>query len=183
MRSVVVAFVVLVVAWPASAGEGGGAPASSGGNGGPAFPDAEARAVAVGYLLDSPRPGPVIDRALVIAEKLRLRYGIDTGRPVMDREEAVRRVQAEFLDRLEFSEVEIHRAAGKLGFSLDPARCETWCDNVRELAIVELKKLALVAFADGEAWPGNMVEPDPSGESALELEPEVPEGPEALDGP
>jgi len=116
------------------------------------------RAVAVGMLLDTPRSPEVVERSLDVAERLRRRYDIDTGNPVADRETAARRVQTEFLDRLIFEEGEIAAMAVDLGYSLDPEQCANYCDNVRELATVELKRAALEAFADGRAWPGRLVE-------------------------
>ena len=67
-----------------------------------------------------------------------------------------------------FEEGEIAAMAVELGYSLDPAECANYCDNVRELATVELKRAALEAFADGRAWPGRLV--DESAVDPLERE-------------
>lgn len=109
-------------------------------------PWAADRAIAVGYLLDVPRSRAVIDRSLEIAEKLRQRYGIDTGDPVADRERAARRAQEEIVDRLEVSERQLALAAAELGFSLDTRICGDTCDNVRRLALLELQRRALADF-------------------------------------
>lgn len=115
-----------------------------------------ARNRAFGYLLDSPRPFAVIDQGLAIAERLRQRYGIDTGNPEADRRAAALKFQAEVLDRLRFDPHEIDSTAQGLGYSLDPAQCLTTCENVRRLAVIELQKRALEAFADGREMPGRM---------------------------
>jgi hypothetical protein len=103
------------------------------------------RAVAVGMLLDSPRPLNEIDKALWIADRLVERYGIDSGDHVRDREEAARRARAEVLDPLRFTEEEIGGMASSLGYSLDPEVCRNTCENVRNLAVLELEKAALEA--------------------------------------
>jgi hypothetical protein len=131
-----------------------------GGGGAPA-PSEEDRAVAIGLLLDSPRTPQVVDEALEIAEKLCRYYGIETGNDYSDRQEAARRAQVEFLDKLVFSEEEIAESSRALGYSLDPATCANWCDNARELAVVELQKRALLALVANEAWPGKLVEEAP----------------------
>ena len=38
--------------------------------------------------------------------------------------------------------------ASTLGYGLDHKLCETWCENVERLAIIELQKQALLAFLD-----------------------------------
>ena len=48
-------------------------------DGPPGAPTDEDRAIAIGLMLDSPRSPEVMDEALVLAEKLRQRYGIDSG--------------------------------------------------------------------------------------------------------
>ena len=121
--------------------------------GGPAFPTEEDRAIALGFLLDTPRSPEVTEHALVLGEKLRQRYGIDTGHPVSDREAAAQKAHAEILDRLTFEDQEIEETATALGYSLDPEQCANYCNNVRELAILELKRRALEAFADGKPSP------------------------------
>lgn len=111
------------------------------------------RAVAYGLLFDSPPPAKVIDTGIVIADKLRRRYGIDTGDLLADRRAAARRAREEWLDRLTFTEPQIRAAARALGYSLDPQRCRNTCTHVRALASIELQKRALAAFADGVALP------------------------------
>jgi hypothetical protein len=118
----------------------------------------EDRAVAIGVLLDSPRTPQVVDEALVLAEKLRRHYGIDSGNAYADRQEAAERAQHDFLDRLVFTEEEIAESARALGYSLDPAMCANWCDNAREAALVELEKRALLALVAGEPWPGTLAD-------------------------
>lgn len=115
----------------------------------PASPLAADRAIAVGILLDSPRPSAVIDRAIEIADALRQRYGIDSGDVVADREQAARRAQQEVVESLEVSEQALSQAAAQLGYSLDPAACGGTCENVRRLARLELQRRALERFADG----------------------------------
>ena len=117
--------------------------------------DAE-RAKAFGYFIDSPRPFAVIDQGVAIAERLRRRYGIDTGNPDADRRAAALKFQTEVLDRLVFRDEEIAEMVRRLGYSLDPAQCRNTCDNVRRLAAFELQKIALEAFADGRRLPGRM---------------------------
>jgi len=111
------------------------------------------RAVAFGLLLDTPASDAVVREAIEIADRLRHRYGIDTGNPQADREEATRRVREEVLDHLSFTPAEMEAVARSLGYSLDPAACRNFCDNVRRLAEVELRKRALREFADGAAPP------------------------------
>lgn len=110
-------------------------------------------AVAFGSLIDLPRPQAVVEEGLRIADQLRRRYGVDTGDPAADRQAAAHRAQSEFLDRLTFTAAEVEEAARSLGHSLDPSRCADFCDNVRRLAIADLKMRALRAFADGHEWP------------------------------
>jgi len=117
--------------------------------------DAE-RDRAFGYFLDSPRPFVVLDQGLAIAEKVRRRYGIDTGNAEVDRRAAALRFQAEVLDRIVFSTEEIEGTVRGLGYNLDPGICLNACDNIRHLAEIELKKAALQAFADGHAMPGRV---------------------------
>jgi len=121
-----------------------------------AFPTARDRAVAFGYLLDSPRPPAVIEESLVIAEELRRRYGIVTGDPEADRLAAARRAKTELIDALTFSPQEVEEAARSLGYSLEPAQCADFCENVYRLSIVELQKRALKAFAEGRPGPGRI---------------------------
>ena len=150
-RVLVVAITLLGVSLLAVAVLGMFRPSAEGPFGAPTDED---RGIAIGLMLDTPRTPEVLDEALVLAEKLRRRYGIDTGNDFNDREEAARHAKFEFLDRLVFSEEEILETAASLGYSLDPAECANYCDNVRELATVELQKRALQAFAAGESWPG-----------------------------
>jgi hypothetical protein len=96
-------------------------------------------------LLDSPRPLNEVDRALWVADRLVERYGIDTGDPVRDREEAARRARVEILEPLSFTEEDIAGMAASLGYSLDPVTCRNACENVRNLAVLELEKAALEA--------------------------------------
>ena len=132
-------------------------PAGSGGPGermdARAAASSEERAVAVGLYLDSGATSESIDRGLGVAEGLRRRYGIDTGDPLRDREEAARRAQREVLDGIAFTEQDIEQMASSLGYSLDPDRCRTTCENIRNLAVLELKKRALEAFAAGTSAP------------------------------
>ena len=111
------------------------------------------RAVAHGLLLDSPLPPASLDRAVALAEKLRRRYGIDTGNRVADREAAARRAVKEILEPLQPSPADLEAAARSLGLSLDPAACRGFCSNVEELARLELERRALLRFADGGPAP------------------------------
>jgi hypothetical protein len=119
-------------------------------------PGEEDLAIAYGFLLDSPRPKEVVEEGLRIAELLRQRYGIDTGNRYQDRLAAARRAQREFVDRLDFSQEEIEEMAGSLGYSLDPDECADSCAQVHRLSILELKKKALTAFAEGREGPGRL---------------------------
>jgi hypothetical protein len=142
------------------------APAAASGE--PALPPAgfrsseEDRAVAFGLLLDTPVSPRVLDEAIALAEALRLRYGIDTGNVQADRQEAAERALREGVEPLTFTDGEIAAAARDLGYSLDPAECANYCDNVRRLALVELRKRALRALAYGAE-----VEPRAAGVPAL----------------
>ena len=162
-----VVFGVLLFGGPGASGEP--ATVAAGVAGAPGYPSDQDRAVALGLLLDTPRTPEVTDQALIVSEKLRQQYGIDSGNPLSDREEAARRAQVEFLDRLVFEEDEVRAMAAGLGYSLDPAECANYCENVRELATVELKRQALQAFADGESWPGRLAEESELVERELEL--------------
>lgn len=106
----------------------------------------EDRALAAALLLDSPRPAAVIDEGLQIAERLRRRFGIDTGHRHADRLAAARRAQAE-LERATFTPEELRAAARALGHDLDA--CGTWCRNVARLAELELRKRVLRQLAAG----------------------------------
>jgi hypothetical protein len=119
-------------------------------------PTAEDRALAFGHFIDTPVASKAMNEALVLAEKLRLRYGIDTGHPQADRLAAARRAQVELLERLSFGPAEIREAARELGYSLDPALCANACANVEALAVLQLKRRALLAFADGRPVPGTL---------------------------
>ena len=130
-------------------------------------------------MLDSPRSPEVIGTAVEIAEKLRVKYDIDTGNAFEDRTEAAQRAQVEFLDRLAFSEEELSSQAASLGYSLDPARCANYCDNVRELAAIELQKLALAAFADNRPWPGRLGDEPIAGPPGAQPSSSVSEDPDS----
>jgi hypothetical protein len=105
----------------------------------------------MGLLIDSAPSASSVDRGLAIAEALRRKYGIDTGDPLRDRREAASRAQREVLDPLVFEDKHVAVMAAELGYSLDPNACANTCGNVRELAVLELKKRALEAFV---ARPG-----------------------------
>jgi hypothetical protein len=119
-------------------------------------PTEEDLAIAYGFLLDSPRPREVVEDGVKTAELLRRRYGIDTGNPYQDRLAAARRAKREFLDRLEFSRQEIETMAASLDYSLDPDECLNFCQQVERLAVLELEKEALRAFALGREGPGRL---------------------------
>jgi hypothetical protein len=116
--------------------------------GGPTDQD---RAIAMGLLLHTPAKPEVLDEGLRVAERLRRRYGIDSGNVHADRIEAALRARDEVLARLDVSPEELRESAEALGFSLDPARCRTTCDNVARLARLELEKRALQRFAFGDS--------------------------------
>lgn len=126
------------------------------------------RAVAYGLLLDSPRSEKVVAAGIVVADKLCRRYGIDTGDVLADRRAAAERAQVELLDTLTFTEAQVKKAARWLGYSLDPTRCRNTCTHVRALAVIELQKRALAAFADdqadGRATDGTVVVKPPAGQ-------------------
>ena len=107
--------------------------------------DEHHRSVAIGMMLDQHLDERSLERGVEIAELVRRRYGIDTGRPVEDRIAAARRVNEEVLAPLTFADDELKRTARELGF--DPDDCADYCSSLVRLARIELKKRALVAFA------------------------------------
>lgn len=109
--------------------------------------DDEHRAIAWGMMVDRPAGASSIDRGIEIAEQLRLRYGIDTGDVVADRMEAARRAREEVVAKVEMDEAALRQAAFELGY--DPDACADYCASLRRLAEVELRKRALVAYAEG----------------------------------
>jgi len=114
------------------------------------------RAIAVGLLLDSAPSAQAIDEGLAIAAVLRRCYGLEGDDSVRGREELARRARRDILDRLDPSEAEIRHAAAALGYSLEPEQCSNTCENVRNLALLELEKQALRALA--KAPPGSCAE-------------------------
>jgi hypothetical protein len=157
--------------------DGGGDEASRGESGSSAVaatpaegvePTEDDLAIAYGFLLDSPRPRDVVEDGLKTAELLRRRYGIDTGNPYQDRLAAARRAKREFLDRLDFSQSEIEATVASLGYSLDPDECLDYCQQVHRLAILELEKEALRAFAQGRKGPGRLLPSDPEAEPDID---------------
>ena len=106
------------------------------------------RAVAFGHLIDAPRQVEVIDEGIDIAEKLCQRYGLDSGNRLADRIKAAERARQEVLQPDQIGEQQIEAMARSLGYSLDPAACADYCDNVRRLARVEIQKRALRDFAE-----------------------------------
>jgi hypothetical protein len=109
--------------------------------------------VAFGLLLDMPVSPEALEEGIRLAERLRALYGIDTGNVHADRQEAAERALREVVEPLRFGEDELAAAARDLGYGLDPAECANYCDNVRRLADVELRKRALRAFAEGPDPP------------------------------
>lgn len=149
-----VAAAVALMAVAAWSGRGAGAgPAPGGSSGGVPITDRDDRNLALGHFLDVPAAASSIDEGIAIAEKLRLRYGIDTGDRHADRVEAARRAKTELLDNLTFTEEDLEQAARRLGYSLNPVECADYCENVRRLAVATLQKRALKAFAEGEPVP------------------------------
>jgi hypothetical protein len=116
-------------------------------------PTAEDRAIALGLLLDTPAPAADVDEGLRVAERLRRRYGIDSGDLHADRVAAALRARDEVLARLEVTPDQLRATAESLGYSLDPARCGSTCGNVARLARLELERRALAAFAAGGPPP------------------------------
>ena len=158
-----VAIVLMGIVFAVLSSGGSDIAASSG------YPSDQDRAIALGQLLDTPRTPEVTDQALIVSEKLRERYGIDSGNPLSDREEAARRAKEEFIDRLVFEEDEVQAMVTGLGYSLDPAECANYCGNLVELATIELKRQALLAFAEGNPWSGRLIEESEMVERELEL--------------
>jgi hypothetical protein len=128
---------------------------------GPVKPDD--RALAFGRLIDTPQAPEVLDEGIRIAEALRRRYGIDTGDLEEDRRQAAERARVEVLETMVVSDDRIEITAEGLGYSLDPAVCSDYCDNVRRLALLELKKQALTAFAGGAPVARNIAATGPGG--------------------
>ena len=114
---------------------------------------AQDRAIALGVLLDTPVAPQALDEGLRVAERLRQRYGIDTGNRHADRLAAAMRARRELLIPLDVPPATLRAAAERLGYSLDPARCHNTCGNVARLARLDLEKRALQAFADGGTEP------------------------------
>lgn len=114
---------------------------------GPAAPPPGERAVAFGLYLDAPRSSSVLDRAIVLADGLRARYGLASGDVDTDRQQAAQRAAVE-LGAIEVREAEVECAARALHTSIEGPRCERWCANARELARLELLRAAL------EEWGG-----------------------------
>jgi hypothetical protein len=113
----------------------------------------DARAVAVGLLLDSAPSGQAIDQGLAIAAALRRCYGFEGEDSIQSREALARRAKQDILDPLKPTDAELGTAAASLGYSLDPQVCGNTCENVRNLALIELQKQALLALAS--APPGS----------------------------
>lgn len=109
----------------------------------------EDRAIAMGLLLENPVSPGVVDEGLRVAELLRRRYAIDSGNVHADRVAAALRARDEVVARLEVTPDQLRATAEDLGYSLDPARCGTTCENVARLARIELEKRALADFAAG----------------------------------
>jgi hypothetical protein len=157
MRATLLATAGLVVACGVSPSPSTPPAAGVPSTGDPTAADAERRK-AFGYFIDSPRPFEVLDQGLAIAERLARRYGMDSGNPEADRRAAALKFQSEVLERLVFTSEAIGAKAQQLGFSLEPAQCGNTCENVHRLAVFELQKDALEAFADGRPLPGRIQE-------------------------
>jgi hypothetical protein len=97
----------------------------------------------VAGLLDAPAGQGAVGEGLVIAEALRRRYAIDTGNLPADNLAAARRAEREVLEPLRVTPEQVERAARSLGYSLEPAACANYCENVYRLALLELQKQAL----------------------------------------
>lgn len=110
-------------------------------------PRTAGRDLAFGQLIDVPRPIEVIDEGIRIADALRRRYGIETGDLEKDRREAARRARVELLEPMSVPEERLEAIARSLGHSLDPAACADYCGNVRRLAEIEARKVALREWA------------------------------------
>ena len=119
-----------------------------------AGPTAADRDIAMGLLLHTPAPPDIVDEGLRVAERLRRRFGIESGDVHADRVAAALRARDEVLARLDVTPDQLRATAEVLGYSLDPARCRTTCDNVARLARLELEKRALQRFAAGDPPPG-----------------------------
>lgn len=115
---------------------------------------AEDRAIAMGLLMHTPVAADTVDEGLRVAEGLRRRFGIDSGDVHADRVAAALRARDEIVARLDVTPEALRKTAEELGYSLDPARCSTTCDNVARLARIELEKRALQRFVAGGATPG-----------------------------
>ena len=114
-----------------------------------AAPTPEDRAIATGLLFETPAPAATVDEGLRVAEQLRQRYGLDSGDVHADRVAAALRARDEVVARLDITPDQLRTSAEALGYSLDPARCGTTCENVARLARIELEKRALAKFAAG----------------------------------
>ena len=117
-------------------------------------PAAADRAIAMGLLLHTPAAPDALDEGLRVAEQLRRRYGIDSGSRHADRVAAALRARDEVLARLDVTSDQLRATAEALGYSLEPARCRTTCENVARLARLALEKRALQRFAAGMALGG-----------------------------
>ena len=118
-----------------------------------ADPTPEDRAIAQGLLLESPVQTTTVDTGLRVAEQLRRRYDLASGNVHADRVAAALRARDEVVAPLTVTPEQLRTAAEALGYSLDPRRCGTACDNVARLARIELEKQALAEFAAGAGVP------------------------------
>src|SRR5688500_14560124 len=77
------------------------------------------RDVAMGLMIGHTVPEASIDRGLEVAEALRRRYRIDSGKVIEDREAAAKRAKTELLAKLTFGDQALREAAIRLGHDPD----------------------------------------------------------------
>lgn len=110
----------------------------------------DARLIAVGLFLDTPRSAASIERSVDVLKALRCRYGLTGG--VRDDEEAARRALAE-VESLGFSPQDRARMAEHQGVSLAPALCGAACEQFEKMVLLRLRMEALEKLASKSAKP------------------------------
>jgi hypothetical protein len=108
----------------------------------------DARLIAVGLFLDTPRSPASIERSVDVLQGLRCRYRLTGG--VRDDEEAARRALAE-VEALTFTPEERTRMAERQGVSLVPALCGAACEQFEQMVLLRLRMEALQKLASKEA--------------------------------
>jgi len=101
-------------------------------------------AVAIGSLVDNPTSAASIEEGIAIGNALVKHYGIEGLSPTAARAEAAKRAKVE-IEAIAFEEAAVSAKATALGYDLEA--CGELCADVRNLAVAELRKDALVAMS------------------------------------